>query len=1052
MTLTETAFRFRPVVGMVLVALMVFGVVSYGTLPAREDPKLTIRESVIVTDHPGLSAGRVERLITRTLEEAVRRVPEIEEIHSMSMPGRSIIHAEVYERFTKLDQIWDDLRDKVVDARAGLPEGTRDPVVNTDYGDVAVVTAALIAEDFPWRDRLDMAEHVRDRLYAVPGTKRVDLLGAQSERIFIETRNARLAELGLSPESLAAMLRDQNVLTTGGVVDTGARGFMVEPTGSFDSVDEIAEALVTLPDGQGVMPLRDIATVRRATVDPPHQPAYVNGRPAIVFAISMLDDRRVLDYGPAVRQALREIEASLPVGYDLEIITFQADQVAHAVYGVTANVLQTLAIVLVVVILFLGVRTGLIVGSIVPAVMLVTLAIMGIFEITLQRASLATLVIALGLLVDNGIVIAEDFKRRLEDGCSRDEALRRSGRELAVPLLISTLTTILVFVPLMMAEHRAGEYTRSISLVILISLMTSWVLAMTVTPALCHRFVTVPAPGARDGNGNGNGRRGLSDRAFRWMTGGYALILRGLLRVRWGVLVLMLTLLAAAVAGIAHAPKRFFPSSDRSQVLVYIDLPAGVTSRTTDASVRRLSDIIATPDRVRNIDSVVAYVGNGGPRFVLALTPVDPAPNRAFMVVNVTAFEHVDQVIRDLRALFRDEAPDLSARVARMFLGPSDSSVLQVQVKGPDPRVLFATGRRIEDALRAIPGVIDLHSDWENRVPKVVVAVDQARARRAGVTSADIAGALDRAFDGATVSAFREDDDIFPIVTRAVGAERGSLARIGGLSLHARATGDTIPLMQVADVMLVNDEARIAREDLQRTLTVEARHLHKTAEDMAPMVAPALAALEAGLPPGHAIEFDGVVTDSGEARAALRANVPLCLTLIVVLLVAQFNSYRRPAIIVATMPLLLIGASAGLVLMGATFGFMVILGLFSLAGILINNAIVLIDRIDIERAEPGADAFEAIVTASVRRLRPILMSTITTVLGLMPLIVTRDPLFHGMASVIAFGLLLGTVLTLGVVPVLYSLMFGIRPPRRAPSPAPVTGIGTLAADQGKASS
>ncbi len=1020
MTLTEIAFRYRPVVGMLLLALMVFGVVSYFTLPTREDPKITIREAVVATEYPGLAAERIERLVTRPLEEALRRVPQIEEIHSVSMPGISIIHAEVYPSLFELDQIWDELRDKIADAGATLPEGTHAPRINTDFGDVAVVTAALMAEDFPWRDRFDMAEYVRDRLYAVPGTKRVDLLGVQPERIFIEAGNARLAELGLDPERLAVMLREQNVIRAGGLVDTGERALLVEPTGDFDGLEAIREALVTLPNGQGVIPLRDLAEVHRATVDPPHQPAYFNGRPAIVFAISMRDGISALDHGHAVRAALDEIESSLPIGYDLEIMTFQAEQVAGAVYGVTGSVLQTLVIVLLVVIFFLGLRTGLIVGSIVPAAMLVTLAIMGFMEMSLQRMSLATLVIALGLLVDNGIVIAEDFKRRLEEGLSRDEALRQGGRELAMPLLISTLITILVFLPLMLAEHTAGEYTRSISLVILISLLTSWVLAMTVTPALCHRFIRVPtADGGRRGPG-------ISDRLFRWMTGGYERILRAVLRRRWGLLALMLALMVAAVAGIAHAPKRFFPNSDRAQVLVYIDLPAGVTTRTTDAAMRRVFSALDEPGRVAHVASHAAYIGYGGPRFVLSLTPIDPAPNVAFMVFNITDFAHLDQAVAELRALFREAAPELSARVTKMFLGPSDSSKLEVQVTGPDPDVLFATGRRIEAAFRQIPGVIDIHSDWQNRVPKLVVDIDQTRARRAGVSSADIAQALERAFDGQVVTQYREDDDLFPIIARAPGAERTSLERIGSLEVFARATGETVPLMQVAELRLVNAYARLARSDLQRALTVEARNTALTAEDMVPLIAPALAAIEAELPPGHRLGFDGVVIDSAESRAALGANVPLCLAVILVLLVVKFNSYRRPAIILATIPLVLIGASAGLLLMGANFGFMVILGLFSLSGIITINAIVLIDRIDIERAA-GADPFEAIVSASVRRLRPILMTTITTILGLAPLILAHDPLFYGMASVIAFGLLVGTILTLGVVPVLYSLFFGIRP-------------------------
>ncbi|NEV64172.1 efflux RND transporter permease subunit [Thiorhodococcus minor] len=355
-----------------------------------------------------MSAERVERLIIRPFEDAARRVPEIAEIRSVSMPGTSIIHTEVYPSLFELDQIWDKLRQKVAAARADLPAGTPAPRICTDFGDVTVVTVVLLAEDSPWQERLDIAEYVRGRLYAVPGTKRVDLLGVQSERIFIEIRDASLAE----------MLRRQNTFHPGGIVDTGARGMLVDPRGQFNDAEEVGEALVTLPGGHGVIALRDIAEVRRAPVDPPERPAYCNGRPVIVFAVSMRSGSSVLDYGHAVDETLEQIEASLPIGYRLEIMTFQADQVAKAVYGVTANVLQTLAIVLLVVILFLGVRTGLLVGAIVPAVM-------GLFELALQRMSLATLAIALGLLVVDGIVVAEDFERRLEEGTSRDAALRR---------------------------------------------------------------------------------------------------------------------------------------------------------------------------------------------------------------------------------------------------------------------------------------------------------------------------------------------------------------------------------------------------------------------------------------------------------------------------------------------------------------------------------------------------------------------------------------------------------------------------------------------------
>lgn len=1025
MNLSAWAFGHRPVVALILVALMGYGVMSYFALPAREDPQITVREAVITTELPGLSAERVERQITRTLEDAVRRVPEVEQIRSLSMPGRSIIHAELYPTFFDLDAIWQDLRNRIASVESSLPEGAQPPQVNTDFGDVAVATVALLGEDFTWQERVNQAEAIRDRLYGVAGTKRIDLLGVQPEQVFVDFRNARLAELGLDPQAIARRLHAENSFFPGGEIDTGTRRLVLEPTGAFADAASVRERLIEVPHGRGAMPLGELAEVHRGPVDPPQQPAYFNGRPAIVLAISMRADWSVLDYGRALRTALKEIETILPVGYELATITFQAEQVAKAVYGVSANVLQTLVVVLVVVIAFLGLRTGLIVGAIIPAVILVTLAIMGFFAIDLQRMSLATLVIALGLLVDNAIVVADDYKRRLEVGESREAALRGVGQALAIPLLISTLTSILVFLPLMLAEHTAGEYTRSISQVILIALLSSWVLAMMVTPSLCHRYVPTPAT---ETNADSRSLR-LADRAFGWLAGRYGLFLRVLLLHPRALLVLMGVLMLAALAGMSQVPQRFFPNSDRAQLLVEIDLPAGVSTRATETAVQKVFAALnqggtaAVPgDR---IDSHATYIGFGGPRFVLSLTPIDAAPNKAFMVINVTDFGQMDALMDELRALFQEVTPELNARVSKMFLGPSDSSKLAVQVKGPDPTVLYAVGGQIQSALRQIPGTLDVHQDWANRIAQLEVAIDPARATRAGLSNREIADSLKRAFVGQTATLLREDDDQVPIVLRAHDEERAQAERTETLSLYAPDTGRSIPLMQVADVGLVNAYGRLVREDLELTLTVEARNRWMNAEDLAPTIAPVLDVIASELPPGHRIEFDGVVVDSGEARTALMANLPLCLVVMLILLVAQFNDYRRPAIIVLTIPLLLIGAVLGLLLMGASFGFMVILGLYALAGILMNNAIVLIDRIDIERRS-GMPPFDAIINAATYRLRPILMATITTTLGLAPLILTRDPLFYGMASVMAFGLLVGTVLTLGVVPVLYSLLLGSR--------------------------
>lgn len=1028
MNLSQAAYQYRPVLFLATVMAMLFGLWSYFTLPTQEDPTITIREAVVTTDFPGLPAEQIEENITKPLEESIRFVGEIKRIRSTSMRGRSIIHVEIQDRYFDLDQIWDEVNQRILEAKPLLPEGTQEPYFNDQFGDVAVVTAALTADDFSHAEQLEMAEHVRTLLYAIEGTKRIELFGVQDQRVFIEIAESRLAELGLSPASLAEQIQQHNIYPPAGEMQAGEQRLALEVSGELKSLEALGNMEIQLSEGT-TLRLRDIGEIRRDYEDPARQRAFFNGRPAIVLAISMLEGHSVLDYGHAVRARLDAVGEALPAGYRLEIMTFQPEQVANAVYGVTSSVIQTLAIVLGVVILFLGVRTGLIVGSIIPTVMLVTLGVMGLMGITLQRASLATLVIALGLLVDNAIVIAEDFKTRLAMGRSRDQALRETGGELALPLLSSTLTTILVFLPLLLAEHVSGEYTRSVSIVIAIALLTSWFLSLTLTPALCHRFLQRPADVTREPDSKPRQPAvfNLSDRLFHWMSSRYARLLASLLRHRAMFLASMALALVAGVAMMQLVPKKFFPDSDRNQVLVTIDFPSDIAANETDRRMQALSEeLLSSPALNEDLTSIAAYAGFGGPRFVLSLTPIDPSPNKGFMVLNVADSERVGEVIETTRELFAERHPDAFPQITRMYLGPSDSTLLQVQVKGPDRGVLFNAAARIEDILSEVNGALDIRHSWEARIPSLAVEVDQAKARSAGLTSQDIARSLAGAIDGYHLSQFRDGDKIIPIMMRYAEAGRASVERLKSLTVYPLSSpGAGVPLAQVADLKLASGYFRIDREDMVRTLTVEGRNLYFTAENMVARVSPALDDLEQRLPPGHWIEFDGVVKDSAEGQAALQANLPLCIGLIFVLLVAQFNSYKRPLLIIITIPLVIVGVALGLLIARADFGFMVLLGIYSLAGIIINNAIVLIDRIDIERRETPDSDLDAIIRAASRRLRPILMSAITTVLGFLPLIIGHDPLFYGMAAAMAAGLAVGTLMSLGVVPVLYSYFFAI---------------------------
>ena len=1023
MNLSEYAFRFRPVVGLVTAAAMAYGVASFFSLPAREDPEIKIREAMVTTAFADMPAERIEQLITKPLEEAVITLPELDEVRSTSIDGLSIIHAKVEDQYHDLDQVWDELAEAVEAARVKLPAGAGTPVVNDDFGDVAVITLALWGNDYAMHELFDLAQHARDRLITVPGTRRIDIIGARDERIYLEYENAVLAELDIAPDTLYATLRSQNIVNANGLADLGASAVLIGASGEFERIEDIEEALIRTPGDGSLLQLRDIATVTRGYAEPYQTAAFFNGEPAIVLAVSMQPEESVLNYSERALDTINDLQATLPAGVNLDVVTYQADQVASAVYGVSISVLQTLAIVLGVVIVFLGLRTGLVVGSIVPGVMLATLAVMGIFDMQLERMSLATLVIALGLLVDNGIVVAEDFKHRLEQHGDRDRALKETGGELALPLLSSSLTTVLVFLPLMLAQHPAGEYTRNISLLILISLAISWVLAMTVTPTLCHRFIKMPEKGV-----TGQQKWQL----FSWIESAYEKLLRQVLALRLPFMVGVVVLFFIAVATIGTVPKRFFPSSDRAQILIEVNLPAGVTTRATEAQIARITDIVGNRANYPDLDDIIAYVGFGGPRFVLSLTPLDPAPNVGFMIVNATDKAAAEAAIPRLREDLRNQVQAASVRVSGMFLGPSDPNVIQIQVKGPDAEYVYAQSKQLEKILAEIPGTIQLWSDWFNRSTRLSIDVDQALARNAGVSTSDIAGAVSGFFAGRPVAEFRDGDEVFPIVARAVAAERENLDRLETLAVHLPGSAESVPLAQVAAIETVSGFPRIQREDLTRTVTVEARNIRMSPEDMTPVVAGRLAELNASLAPGHSAEFDGIIEDSAAGKAALSANFPLALGLVAILLVAQFNSYRRPVIILLTIPLVLIGAVLGLKLMRADFGFIVILGLLALAGIIVNNAIVLIDRIDIERRRGRGTDLEAVIAACIRRLRPILMATITTIVGLLPLIIGADVLFFGMASAIAFGLAVGTVLTLGVVPVLYCFFFGIKTVATAP--------------------
>ena len=995
------------------VSIIVFvGIFNYLSYPSAEDPSITIRSAQVTANYPGMAPDRVEELITKPLEAKMREIAEIDEITSTSSTGKSQVDVTIHDWVDELDPVFQDIRNKAGDVAGELPDGTSRPQVDDEQGLTAIATIALWADGFSLAEMRDVARDLRDRLYTLEGVRKIQILGEQPERIYLETDPATLAQLGVSPSLVFGALAQQNVIQSGGQIVADGRTLVIEPSGNLQSLDEIKGVVFTIPNTNRVLRLDEVVTVRRDYADPPILPSFYNNEPAIILSVSTVTGTNNVEFGGRLTTMLDQLEGELPIGYQLDYATYQPDLIAASVDGAVSNVYQTLGIVLAVVMLFLGWRTGLIVGFFVPLTMLLGIMIMRFYEVELQRMSIAATIIALGMLVDNGIVIAEDIRVRIERGMERAAAAIASGKVLALPLLTSSLTTIFAFLPMLLLEGGTGEYVRSLAQVVTILLLGSWILSLTVTPAMCAWFMTADTKSADD---DASKYDGIAYNIYRQILGVF-------LRFRMLTIVILLGLLVVSTQLLSLVKTEFFPLGDRNEFLIYLDFEAGTDIRKTQEELRKLTRWLSDEEQNPDVVSHVAYIGYGGPRFFLALAPVDPDPHRAFVLVRTPTVDEVGPLMDRVNAFMDANLPGARADAKRMWFGSTEPGVVALRVIGPDGDVLAQASQELMNAFHAIPGTVGIKQDWENKILKLSVEVDQVRARRAGVSSSEVASALSTFFEGYPISDYREGDKVIPIVLRGDESLRFSLNSLQRVQVYSSTRDEFVGLDQVARIRGEWRFGRIQREDQQRTLTVEARNPNMPAPVLYDAIRPTIDALN--LPTGYRVELGGEIEDQAEANAKLFGLLPIALAGIILLLVGQFNSFRKGGIIIATIPLIIIGGTLGLLVMNAPYGFMVLLGFFSLAGILINNGIVLIDRISIEEAS-GREPLDAVVAACLARLRPILMTTLTTVLGLVPLILFGGALFYGMASVIAFGLIVATVLTLGFVPALYTLMFRI---------------------------
>ena len=1036
MDLTRYAIDNR-VVTFVAIALVAFsGVFAFRDLPRAEDPGFLVRNAVVRAQFPGAAPERVEYLVTDPIEKAIQQLPEVAHITSESRTGLSIVTVAIRESVTDLRPVWDNLRRKVEDATNDLPQGVV-PVVDDELGEVFGTVLTLTADGFSHSELEEIAEQVGDVLLRIDDVAKVEIQGTQEERVFVDFDNARLSGLGLSAAQLQAILQSSNIIVSGGAVDTGAERIVLEPTGRFTSVDDIGRTLITLPGTRETVYLGDVADIRRGYVEPAREKVRANGRPALALAVSMRAGGNIVRLGENIRATVADLERRYPVGVAFDILAFQPEVVDRSVSTFVNSILQAVGIVLACMLLSLGLRTGLVVATLVPMAMLTTLMLMQTLSIGLDKMSLVALIIALGLLVDNAIVMSESILVRMRSGDDARTAALASSKELRIPLLVSSLTTVAAFLPIVLAESAVGEYTAPLAQVIAITLLSSWVLAITMIPLLCMIFLRVgrdraarAGATAETGKDGKDGKDGFDTSFYRRYRGVLTLLLRRPLVTVLGAF----GVLVATLGLFRLVEQSFFPDSREVLFTGGFEFPHGTPFAYTEAAMLDIEgflieELAAREDR-EGVRNWAFFVGGGAPRFNLGYRPAQPDPGYAALIGNASVFEALDAAIDRLREYVEANHPDIDVTLSGLATGPGGGTPVEVRLYGPDRDVLFELADGVKSRLATLPGTRNITDDWGKQTKKLIVEIDNARARRAGITNQDIAVSLRTALSGFPVTEYREGDKVIPVVLRSEVGEREDIGKLESINVYAQ-SGQNVALRQVADVVLTFEPSRILRRDRSKALSVLSDldpGAGATAFGIATAIDGWLAEQQADWPLGYGYEIGGTFESSAEANASIAEKLPLGGLLIVLLLVAQFNSLRKPLIIVLTIPLGLTGVVIGLLVTGQSFGFMTLLGVISLAGIVINNAIVLIDRIRIEIDDNGLAPGAAVVEAAQRRLRPILLTTGTTAGGLLPLWFGGDPLFVSMAVAILFGLVFATLLTLVFVPALYCLLFRVRHP------------------------
>jgi multidrug efflux pump len=1011
--LSAWALEHPQMIVFLLALLSLAGLFAYGQLGQKEDPEFTVKTMVVQAAWPGSSAQQMAEQVTDKLEKKLQEVAEIDHTQSWSKPGLTQIKVNLREATAPEDvpQVWYQVRKKLDDIAHTLPQGTRGPFYNDEFGDTFGNLYAITGDGFGYADLRDIADAARNEFLRVADVNKVELVGAQDEKIYVEASNAKLASLGLDPSLIAATLASTNHVDAAGTVQTSAEQVRLTVSGAFDSVEGIRA--IGIRAGERMFRLGDIAEVRRGVIDPATSKLRFNGTEAIGLAVSMRKGGDVIRLGEQLTATVARVQASLPVGVQIHAVSDQPRVVKESVHEFKKSLAEAVVIVLAVSFFSLGVRSGLVVALCIPLVLALTFLVMYVLGIELQRISLGALIIALGLLVDDAIIAVEMMALKLEQGWDKFRAATHAYTATAFPMLTGTLITAAGFLPVGFAKSGSGEYVYSLFQVVGISLVLSWIVAVLFTPYIGFKLLKEQAA-AHGHDEEAVYQRGLYKR-FRGLVD---LCLR---RRNW-VIGITVAAFVGSLALMRVVPQQFFPASDRPELMVDLWLPEAAGFAASQREVEALeAKLKGDPDVV----AVTSYVGTGSPRFYLPLDVQTPNLNLGELMVMTKGGEARERVLVKIQQLFETDFPSVRGRVNRLENGPPVGYPLQFRVFGTEPRQVQVVADQVAAILRADGHVRAVNQDWGERLKRVRVDVDQDKARALGISSRDVQSALQASLSGTTVTDYREGDKNIDVVARLVEAERTDLNNLKDARIYLR-EGKFVPVSQVARLSLDSEESILWRRNRVPTLTVRADVVGAEAPDVTRVLKPKLDELAKTLPLGYGIEVGGAQESSAKAQASIFAVMPLMVVVVLLLLMLQLQDIKKMTLVLLTAPLGLIGVALTMALFRIPFGFVAMLGVIALAGMIIRNSVILVVQID-EDVLAGRPLWDAIVESAVRRMRPIVLTALAAILAMVPL--SHSVFWGPMAWAIMGGLTVATLLTLLFLPALYASWYGARKPQ-----------------------